>query len=147
MILRRAMPTDIPQLSDLLDLLFDQEVEFEPNPKRQKSALKTLLYNSQLGDIFVADDNHRVIAMVSLLYTVSTVLGGRVAILEDMIVSPEHRQKGMGSDLIAYAIEHAQQIGCKRITLLTDEDNKVGQGFYEKHGFERSSMVTYRRLL
>lgn len=147
MILRRAMPTDIPRLSELLDLLFTQESEFQPNPKLQKSALKTLLYNSQLGDIFVADDNHNVVAMVSLLYTVSTALGGRVAILEDMIVTPAYRQQGVGSDLMEYAIDHAKQIGCKRITLLTDEENEIAQGFYRQHGFEHSSMVVFRKSL
>lgn len=147
MILRRAMPTDIPRLSELLDLLFTQESEFQPNPKLQKSALKTLLYNSQLGDIFVADDNHTVVAMVSLLYTVSTALGGRVAILEDMIVAPEYRRQGIGSDLIDYAIEHAKHLGCQRITLLTDGDNEAAQAFYRKHGFEGSRMAVFRKIL
>jgi len=145
MILRRAMPTDISELSNLLDLLFELELEFQPNPQQQKKALKTLLYNSQLGDIFVASDNNRVIAMVSMLYTVSTALGGRVAILEDMIVSPKYRSQKVGSQLIEHATEHAKQIGCKRITLLTDNDNEVAQKFYEKHGFEKSSMVVLRK--
>jgi GNAT superfamily N-acetyltransferase len=29
----------------------------------------------------------------------------------------------------------------------TDSDNEIAQGFYEKHGFVRSQMLAFRRLL
>ncbi|CUS41282.1 GCN5-related N-acetyltransferase [hydrothermal vent metagenome] len=82
--------------------------------------------------------------MVNVLFTVSTALGARVAIFEDMIVSPEVRGSGVGSKLLEYAISSAQVCGCKRITLLTDSDNISAQRFYAKHGFEKSAMIPLR---
>jgi ribosomal protein S18 acetylase RimI-like enzyme len=44
-------------------------------------------------------------------------------------------------------MEFARRKGCKRITLLTDEDNVSAQRFYAKHGFQCSSMVAVRLSL
>ncbi|MDD2853290.1 MAG: GNAT family N-acetyltransferase [Desulfuromonadaceae bacterium] len=85
--------------------------------------------------------------MVNLLNTVSTALGERVAILEDMIVDPDNRGGGEGSHLLTGAIELARKQGCLRITLLTDRANSGAIRFYERHGFNLSEMVTLRLLL
>ena len=85
--------------------------------------------------------------MVNLLYTVSTALGQRVALLEDMVVSTNKRGQGVGSSIIKQAVDFAKGKGCKRITLLTDDDNCGAQRFYERHGFSRSSMVAFRMPL
>jgi len=139
-----AISSDIPQLCLLLDSLFAQETEFKPNPEAQTRGLSTIIDNADVGDIIVAHDASQIIGMVNLLYTVSTALGARVAILEDMVVSDKYRDKGVGSKLLKYALEFARNQDCQRVTLLTDEDNSGAHRFYEHHGFERSTMVPFR---
>jgi len=46
--------------------------------------------------------------------------------------------------LLRYATDFARERGCKRITLLTDGDNRGAQRFYGRHGFIASSMVPLR---
>ena len=41
---------------------------------------------------------------------------------------------GYGRELLRSATEHAQKAGCRRITLLTDEDNATARTFYEGFG-------------
>ena len=82
--------------------------------------------------------------MVSLLYTVSTALGERVALLEDMVVAEQERDKGIGSRLLGEAVAFAKLVGCKRITLLTDGANRAAQRFYQGHGFDVSTMLPMR---
>ena len=84
---------------------------------------------------------------MSLLYTVSTALGARVALLEDMVVAPDARGAGVGSALLAHAISFARKQGCRRITLLTDGANDAAQRFYARQGFGPSSMVPMRLAL
>ena len=100
-----------------------------------------------IGDILVAKQSEQIIGMVNSLYTVSTALGSRVAILEDMVIAPQHRGLGVGSALLKHAIDFARQKGCKRVTLLTDNDNESAHRFYEQHGFIESSMQAYRLFL
>lgn len=139
-----AISSDIPQLCLLLDQLFAQETEFKPDHEAQNRGLAEIIENAEIGDIIVAHDTGQIIGMVNLLYTVSTALGARVAILEDMVISSEYRSKGVGSKLLNYALDFAQSQGCQRITLLTDDDNIGAHRFYEQHGFERSTMVPFR---
>jgi GNAT superfamily N-acetyltransferase len=85
--------------------------------------------------------------MVNLLFTVSTALGGRVAILEDMIVHPDHRGGGAGSKLLQGGIAFARSVGCRRLTLLVDRANGAAQRFYARHGLAPSEMLTMRLSL
>ncbi|MNY66030.1 putative phosphinothricin acetyltransferase YwnH [compost metagenome] len=77
----------------------------------------------------------------------STALGARVALLEDMVVDTGARGTGIGSALLEQAIAHARDSGCRRITLLTDGDNAAAQRLYRRHGFGRSPMVPLRLAL
>ena len=142
-----AKVSDIPALCDLLESLFNQEAEFESNQDAQIRGLKSVIENADVGDILVARDNGRVIAMVNILYTISTALGARVGILEDMVVSKARRGSGIGSELLEKALKFAREKGCQRITLLTDHDNDSAQRFYQRHGFSLSTMVVFRKSL
>jgi len=138
---------DIPRLSELLTILFTQEADFSPDPARQAAGLAAIIADPAVGHILVLRQHGEIIAMVNLLYTVSTALGARVAILEDMIVHPEHRACGAGSRLLNGAMEFAREAGCRRITLLTDHDNSGAIRFYTAHGFTRSTMIPLRCAL
>lgn len=142
-----ATPEDIPQLCGLLDLLFSQEVEFSPNPVKQSDGLKAIMADPLIGLILVLKEESEVVGMVNLLFTISTFLGSRVALLEDMIIHPAHRGKGAGTLLLEAAKQSASERGCKRITLLTDESNSAARAFYQARGFTPSTMVPYRLTL
>lgn len=139
-----ASEADIPALSALLSVLFTQEVEFKPDEQAQRRGLAMVIRHPDVGAVLVARDGTRILAMVNLLFTVSTALGERVALLEDMVVAPEARGSGIGSALLNHAIGFAQDLGIQRITLLTDHDNHAAQRFYSKHGFRESSMLPMR---
>jgi ribosomal protein S18 acetylase RimI-like enzyme len=82
--------------------------------------------------------------MAALHYTTSTAEGGRVAGLEDCIVHPEHRRKGIGEKLLSYVLEQAKAEGALRVMLLTDGDNTRAQALYRRLGFAPSSMLAMR---
>jgi len=93
------------------------------------------------------DDVPALSELLGVLFLPSTALGGRVALLEDMVVRPDARGGGAGSRLLAAAAEFARSAGCLRITLLTDAHNTAAQRFYGRHGFARSAMIPMRLLL
>ena len=142
-----ATHADIPSLCALLEILFSQEAEFFPSVEKQKNGLELILNNEHIGKIFVLKHDERVIGMVSLLFSVSTALGAKVAWLEDMVVHPDFRGQACGSKLLSHAIEAAKKLTCKRITLLTDTDNIDAHRFYERLGFKGSSMKPFKVLL
>ena len=143
----KATLGDIPELCSLLELLFIQESEFKPNHELQARGLAAVIGGSDIGNILIMRKSGQVVGMVNLLYTISTVMGERVAILEDLVIAPAERGIGSGTHLLEYAIKFAQEKGCRRITLLTDHNNDSVHRFYERHGFSRSSMTAFRLLL
>jgi GNAT superfamily N-acetyltransferase len=142
-----ATECDIPELSALLALLFEQEAEFEPDPAVQRRGLHDIIVNPGVGKILVAHLDGQAVGMVSLLFSVSTALGGRVAWLEDMVVQPNWRNSGIGSVLLTEALALCRAEDCRRVTLLTDADNHAAQAFYRKHGFSGSAMLPMRCFL
>jgi GNAT superfamily N-acetyltransferase len=144
---RVATPEDIPRLCELLALLFSQEAEFAPDPARQARGLEAIMADPSAGVILVLKDGNEVVGMVNLLFTFSTFLGSRAALLEDMIVDPAHRRKGAGTMLLQAARQTASEYGCGRITLLTDGANAEAKAFYRKMGFVESAMTPYRLTL
>lgn len=137
---------DIPQLCELLALLFEQEAEFHPDAAKQTAALRLLVANPQRGRIFVVRDGATLAGMVSLQALVSTACGGDVLLLEDLVVRPAYRNRGLGSALLDHAAWFATRFGYHRITLLTDRVNAAAQRLYARHGFTASEMVPYRLL-
>ncbi len=139
-----ATDADIPQLCELLAILFTQEEDFLPDAEKQSVALRQIIGDPAIGRILVLREGASILGMVNLLFTVSTACGGKAAILEDMIVHPAHRNGGLGGRLLHAAIEHATREGCLRVTLLTDRANEAAIRFYQKNGFATSLMVPLR---
>ncbi len=146
-VFRTATAADIPVLCDLLAELFAQEAEFSPDPSKQASALQVILDNPNVGCLFVAEKGDQVVAMVNILFTVSTALGATVAILEDVVVAEGFRGEKIGSGLLGHVFKVLEEQGIKRISLLTDPDNLKAQSFYQQLGFEHSNMKTLRKFL
>jgi GNAT superfamily N-acetyltransferase len=142
-----ANAADIPALCALLDLLFSQEADFRSDREAQSRGLARIIGSPEVGLIMVARQGRHLVGMVNLLYTVSTALGARVALLEDMVVAPGARGSGVGSRLLEQAIQCARLNGCRRITLLTDRANEPAQRFYQRHGFGFSAMIPLRLSL
>ncbi|MCW8796593.1 MAG: GNAT family N-acetyltransferase [Chlorobium sp.] len=149
MFVRCASTSDAHRCSELLGYLFRQEAEFFPDPETQQKGLEMIFNNPDSGTVFVCEERRsRVITgMVILLYTISTALGKKVALLEDMIVDPGFRLQGIGSMLIEHALRHAASEGIERVTLLTDHDNTAAHRLYETNGFVRSGMIVFRKKI
>lgn len=144
MIIRDARLADIPQLARLLNCLFDQEADFQPDTDKQERALDAIIRNPAIGRIFVMEDKDIAMGMVSLLFTISTAQGGPVCWLEDMVVTPEMRGRSIGTRLLRHAIDQARLMGLSRISLLTDRVNSDAQRFYARNGFNESAMTVMR---
>jgi GNAT superfamily N-acetyltransferase len=142
-----ASDADLPQLVELLGILFTQEAELGPDPDKQRRALEIILREPSRARMYVARESDKVIAMAALHYTTSTAEGGKVAWFEDMVVRPEYRGRGIGRMLLGYVIERARAEGALRVMLLTDGDNERAQALYRKLGFADSAMLPMRLKL
>lgn len=147
MLLESAKKKDIPHLGELLSFLFEQENQFEVDIEAHMRGLNKIIESKTEGEILVAKIDQKVVGMANLLYSISTALGEKVAHLDDLIVHPDHRSKGIGSELLQAADIKAQENGCARMTLYTDPDNQHARALYEKNEFSGSTMILYTKML
>jgi GNAT superfamily N-acetyltransferase len=142
-----ARREELPELVTLLGILFSQETEFIPDDAKQTRALEKILSDESVGRLYVARDAGQVVAMATLIYTISTAEGGIAALFEDLIVLPGHRGRGVGTALAHFVIQEARKQGVLRLTLLTDMQNERAHALYRKLGFADSTMKPMRLKL
>ncbi|WP_304546442.1 GNAT family N-acetyltransferase [Sulfurimonas microaerophilic] len=141
----KAKKKDLESLELLLKELFTQEKEFVYKKGLHKKALKKILENKKMGRIFVYKIEDKIVGMVSILFSYSTALGGKVGIIEDMIVESDYRGIGVGNALLEHLMYYVKKKRLKRVTLLSDADNSIAHKLYKKYGMKHSQMVVFRK--
>lgn len=58
------------------------------------------------------------------------------AMLWGMFVAPDARRSGVGRQLLASALDHAQRLGVSRVTLCVNANNVAALALYRSLGFE-----------
>lgn len=92
----------------------------------------------------VAEYSERIIGTASLLVDHKFINnGGRVAIVEDVIVLPEFQGMGVGGRLVTALVEEAQRLGCYKICLYCSDDLVQ---YYERLGFVHSDLFMRKDL-
>ena len=142
-----ATTDDLTQLVELLAELFTLESDFRPEREKQLRGLRSIIDEPALGRLFVLRIAGKVAGMANALITVSTAEGGRVLLLEDVIVRREHRGGGLGRRMVEHVLDWARGQGMTRVTLLADRDNHAALDFYRKLGLEHSNMTVLRKKL
>ncbi len=64
--------------------------------------------------------------------------GASRGLIEDVRVASDRRSRGIGEQLVQWAVGEARSKGCKLVELLTHHTRTDAQRFYERLGFARS---------
>ena len=143
---RAARPTDVARMVGLLDLLFAIEADFRPDPARQRQGL-ALLLGEERARVLVAERAGGVVGMCTGQLVVSTAEGGPALLVEDVVVDPDHRGRGVGRALLAALADWASGRGVRRLQLLADGTNGPALAFYDRLGWRATALVCRRLTL
>ena len=64
--------------------------------------------------------------------------GASRGLIEDVRVASDRRSRGIGEQLVGWAVAQSRAKGCKLVELLTHHTRVDAQRFYERFGFQRS---------
>lgn len=140
-IVETASLEDLPRLVELLSEGTDNEAAGPCDRSTLAAGVKATLKQAALGRIFVVRKQGRIVAMATLLTTVSTAEGGLVAMLDDLVVDPSCRNQGIGSRLLEVVRSFAAAQGLLRITLMPEGLSASSRRFFQKREFADSSMI------
>ena len=93
--------------------------------------------------IFVMEENNIIIGSATCFIETKLIhTFGKVAHVEDVIISQHHQGKGLGKKIIEHCICFAEESNCYKIILDCDNNNVA---FYSKSKFQRKGnmMVKY----
>lgn len=144
--IRNARASDIEILTGLLGELFALERDFTPRPVLQSTALTMILEDPSYRLVVAADREDRPIGLFSLHILISTAEGGRVGLLEDLIVSGEFRGRGVGRALMDEVDRIVRREGLVRLQLLADRGNDPALEFYRRNGWRETALTVLRKL-
>jgi len=141
---RRA---DVDDLDSLLPLVREfYEVDRHPyDEPRVVGALRPLLADDALGQVWVVEASGHLRGYAVVTWSYSLESGGRDCILDEIYVAST--SAGLGSNLLAAALDGARSLGAGAIFLETEAHNDRARSFYGRHGFEIEDSVWMSRPL
>jgi GNAT superfamily N-acetyltransferase len=86
--------------------------------------------------LMVAEADGQIVGTLQLTVIPSlTYTGGERAQIEGVRVAARHRGRGLGREMVLWAIERARARGCRLVQLTTDKRRPEAVRFYESLGF------------
>ena len=153
---RPAVRADLPAVGRLGALLVRLHHELDPErfiPAGRRTADG---YASFLGSEL---DRPSVVVLVAerdgeiLGYTYAGVEGhdwmalrGPAGVVHDVVVEPDHRAQGVGTQLLAATVAALEAMGAPRIVLMTADRNAGAQRLFARAGFRRTMVEMTREL-
>ena len=131
MSVRRIEIVDFPELYNLLSQLMTK--------KTLDRARMETVFRDIIGDpnvrIGVFDDGQEILGMVSISVHSTLHHFGRVAVIDEIVVTEKARGQGVGKSLVDWARSQARQMEADTIELHSGEFRTDAHAFYQSLGF------------
>ncbi|MEM5593330.1 GNAT family N-acetyltransferase [Niallia circulans] len=136
---RLAVLQDLDQIVAMLadDVLGSKRERYEqPLPASYLQAFQAIAEDPN-NELVVACFGNEIVGVQQITFTpYITHQGGWRATIEGVRTASSVRGKGVGTQLINWAIERAKERGCHLIQLTTDKQRPDALRFYERLGFQ-----------
>jgi ribosomal protein S18 acetylase RimI-like enzyme len=111
----------------------------DPLPPSYYRAFEALAQDPNIQLVVAEDSGGAVIGCLQLCILPGlSSQGASRALIEDVRVASHCRSRGIGEQLVQWAIAEAQARGCKLVELLTHHTRVDAQRFYKRLGFQSS---------
>ena len=143
------MSIDVVREGDIDDLLplmraYAQFYEVPPDDERLLGIARMLIERPQEGVQFIArGDEGEALGFATVYMTWETLDAGRLAVMNDLFVSPAARGRGLGAALIEECRRFAREREAGKLAWQTAPTNEVAQRLYERVGAVREQWVDY----
>jgi len=88
--------------------------------------------------VYVATAGEDVVGTFTLLVMDNLAhMGARSGIIEDVVVKPGWRRRGVGSRMMRFALDVCKTKGCYKAALSSNQQRESAHTFYESLGFAR----------
>jgi GNAT superfamily N-acetyltransferase len=133
--IRTGTKEDLPQVLDLIKEL----AEYEKAPQEVDNSVERMEQDGfgpeKVFDFIVAEENGKIIALALYFWSYST-WKGKCIYLEDLVVTLDHRRRGIGQLLFKELIQIAKEKDARRLSWQVLDWNEPAIEFYKSIGAE-----------
>jgi GNAT superfamily N-acetyltransferase len=125
------------ELQDLINLYdFLNPNDYPLPPDSEINEVWKEIYEDNHFKCFIAEIDNLIVASCTLSIIPNLTRGARpYAVMENVIVQPDYRRKGIGTQLLKYCINYAWSQKCYKIMLMTRRKDEGITKFYTRAGF------------
>jgi GNAT superfamily N-acetyltransferase len=143
--IRQAVSSDINAIIKLLEEL-GRPKDASKSDKIEFTRLVHKYMHGKNTMILVAEDNHDIIGMASLVFVSRLNQTRQELWIPDMIVSKDYQNNGVGRALAKKFTKIAKKNNCFRIRLESGNSRKHAHVFYKRNGFEAFA-ISFRKQI
>jgi len=135
-IIRKATIEDENEVFELIHQLMSGSYPAEKSVKSQKgiNTYREILKNEEAGTVIVAEEDGKLVGVITLSYPLAIRCGGIYTCIEEFIVHESMRGKGVGGRLLQATIDEARLRGCDELQV--NNPSEMGYPLYLRYNVE-----------
>lgn len=134
--IRQAGKQDLPKILEIYELLSNPEDE--PISIDEVSGIFERINSYPDYKVYIVESEGQTVGTFALLIMDNMAHGGLPSgILEDMAIVPDWQRKGIGKQIMEFAMDYCRGKGCYKMQLSSNVKRQPAHAFYEGLGFVR----------
>ncbi len=137
--IREATLEDLPQVMNLIgqsDMSPDNQLT-----ERQAKDIFRQITRTPFHRLFVAELENQIVGTFALIVIQQlSHNGASLGVIEDIVVRSDLQGNGFGRQIMEFAAQEAQVLGCQKLTLSTGNARIKAHDFYESLGYRQDGI-------
>jgi ribosomal protein S18 acetylase RimI-like enzyme len=134
--IRNIAAEELPALLELYRHLHETDLPLPGNDQLQQ-VWRDILDDPKMHCL-VADQDGMLVGSCILTIIPNLTRGARpYGVIENVVTHVEHRQRGIGTQLLQHALQIAWEEQCYKVMLMTGSKSEAVHSFYERAGFKK----------
>lgn len=135
-------PVIVKLLLELAEVL-DHELGISPHGL---TMITRRMIDEPRSHILLAETNGQIVGLISFTTRQTLLHPAPSGLIDELIVSRQHRRKGLGRRLVTEAVEYCRKLGCVEVEVSTEKENRTARAFYRRCGFEEDAVLLERHF-
>ena len=91
--------------------------------------------------LLVAEIDDNIVGFINFTTRKTVLHSGLSGLIDELVITKSHRNKGIGKKLLSTAIEKCKQLGCCEVEVSTENVNSKARKFYKRCGFTECGVL------
>mgnify|MGYP001455963673 CR=1 FL=1 len=143
---RLANPTDFDTLMEFMRQFYAID-QYPFDEQAARTTLEKIVGDPSLGRAWLINHEDEAIGYLAVTFGYSLEYHGRDAFIDELFVTTNYRNHGVGTKAIEFVLEMCPELGIHALHLEVERTNTAGQALYRKFGFENHDRYLMTRWI